>query len=108
MSIRIDAMTSRLDGLAPQRGQPWLLRSRHSRRPIVMSDLGEFGCIHEFTPLFEIVIGPIAFAIPAFLIITPWIGAEEHALGFQRVPQLLQNTWQFLTGDTIEIGRAHV
>src|SRR5918994_5818089 len=100
MSIRIEAIVRRLTTRpAPKRREPWLLRARQSARAIVVSDLSESGCGHEFTPLFEIVISSVTFAAPSLLIVPAGIGAEEHAVGFQCLPQCLQSARQFLARD---------
>ena len=64
--------------------------------PIIVFQLDEAGISHEPSPAGEVVIDAVAPAIPAFLIGTTRVGAEQHTTRLQRRMQLPQHAQQLL------------
>src|SRR5256885_15508715 len=64
-----------------------------------MGQLHEASTGDQTTPRFPAVVGAIAFAVPAFLIVAAWIGTEEHAARLECGMQVAQHTWQLLARD---------
>src|ERR1700712_278942 len=66
----------------PNAGQPRLLLARQSFRPVVMLQLAEARRAQQRAPAFQVVVGAVALALPAFLIVAAGVGTEQRATGF--------------------------
>src|SRR2546425_5829123 len=61
-----------------------------------MAELGESRRREVAAPGLEIVVGAVALAVPAFLVIAVRIRAEQHPARLERGPQLSEHAWQLL------------
>lgn len=59
-----------------------MLFARQTRWPVVVFQFNETGISQATAPGFEIVIGPVAAAVPAFDVGAMRVGAEQDAAGF--------------------------
>ena len=75
-----------------------------TRWPVKVLQLGKTRGVHQRLPGFQAVIGRVTVAGPAFLIVTPWIGAEQHAAWLETLMLLPQRSGQFAAGDMKERG----
>src|SRR5262249_21736751 len=89
---------------APDAGEPGLLLVRQAGGPIVMLDFLETRAREEALPLRQVVIGAIAAAKPAFLILAAGIGREQHTARAKRGMELLQDPGQFAAGNVKQGG----
>lgn len=83
---------------APDARQPRLLLEWQSSWAVIVVQLHETSRDKVSSPCFEIVIGAITPAVPAFLVAAVWIGTEEHATGLEGLTQLAQHPCEFLAG----------
>ena len=84
---------------APDACEPRLLLSWHARGSIVMLQFDKSCRVEEAAPAVEIVINPVALAVPALLVVTDGIRAEQDAARFQCGSQSLQRVGQGKRGD---------
>src|SRR5687768_13014813 len=82
----------------PDAGEPGLLLARQPGRTVIVLELGEAGPGQVAPPGLEVVVGAVAAAVPAFLVVAVRVGAEEHAARLQRGAQLAQHPRQLAAG----------
>src|SRR5690606_41756055 len=89
---------------APAAGQPGLLFARQRAGPVIVFQLAEAGGLQARAPAFEVVVAAIARAVPAFAVVAPRVGTEQHAAWFQAVVQLAEYLGQLLVRDMEQAG----
>src|SRR5690349_16255514 len=75
--------------------EPGLLFAGQAGRPVIVLQLLESGRLHVAAPGFQVVIGPVASLVPALLVRTTRIRAEQYPARLERSVQLAQNARQF-------------
>src|ERR1700744_20759 len=88
----------------PDARKPGLLRARQPGRTIVVFDFRASHGGHERAPGFQVVVDPIAPAIPALLVVSPRVRGEEDPVRLERIAQLREDPREFPTGH-VEQGR---
>ena len=83
---------------APDARQPRLLFDWQTGWTIKMHQLDKTRRCHIAAPAVKIMVGAVAVPVPALVVVAPWVGAEQNALGFERGVQLRQDTGQRLAG----------
>src|SRR5690606_9733712 len=63
---------------------------------VVVLQFDEAGCRESCAPAFQVVVAAVARAVPAFLILTTRVGAEQHAAGLECRVQLAKHARQVL------------
>jgi len=82
------------DLIPPDAGEPRLLFTRQSSRAIVVIEFGKSRVPHEPSPGFEVVIDAVTAMVPAFLIRSARVRAEENAARLERRPQFGEHARQ--------------
>src|SRR5690606_34183063 len=80
----------------PYAGQPGLLLARQPGGPVIVLQLAEAGGGQQRAPRGQVVVGAVAAAVPAFLVVAARIGAEQRAARPQCGAQLAKHARQFL------------